>query len=303
MTKVAVCSRSFSNNPVLRAELLREYPDTYFNDNGLSLEGDSLIEFLKPAERAITALETIDDHIISQLPNLKVIGKYGVGTDMIDIHALARAGIKFGWTPGVNKRSVSELTVCFMIAVLRHVFQSHIAAQDGVWKQLVGRQLSNQVVGIIGCGNVGKDLVTLLKPFGCAILVHDIVDYSKFYIAHNIEPVSLDELVRRSDIVSIHIPKNKTTLNLFDRSRIFAMKDRSILINTARGGIVDEQALKEALEQQRIAGAGFDVLNQEPPVNLSLIKTKNFFVTSHLGGSAEEAILAMGRAAIAGLSI
>lgn len=299
--KVAVCSRSFSRNPVLRREVLKRYPEAYFNDEGLSLNGDSLVKFLRPAEKAITALETLNEAVISRLPNLRVIGKYGVGTDMIDFQALAKHNVKFGWTGGVNKRSVTELTICFMVAMLRYIPQSNAAAKQGIWKQKVGRQLSDQVVGIIGCGHVGKDLITLLKPFGCEILVNDILDLSEFCHKSGVEQVSLDELISKSDVVTLHVPKNVTTINLMSKERIAAMKQDAVLINAARGGIVDEAALKSALENGDLSGAGFDVLNQEPPEDLSLIHTENFFVTSHLGGSASEAILAMGMAAIDGL--
>ena len=119
MKSVAITSRSFSKHPILRDEVLKRYPDAKFNDAGLSLNGNSLIEFLQGYEKAITALETIDEKILSELPDLKVIGKYGVGLDMIDLDAMKKFGIKLGWTGGVNKRSVSELVVSFAIALLQ----------------------------------------------------------------------------------------------------------------------------------------------------------------------------------------
>jgi D-3-phosphoglycerate dehydrogenase len=119
--KVAVCSRSFSANPVLRAELLARYPSATFNDAGLQLRGDSLVEFLKGHDKAITALEVIDDYVLGQLPELKVLSKYGVGLDMIDMAAMRAHGKRLGWTGGVNRRSVSELVISFAIAMLRHV--------------------------------------------------------------------------------------------------------------------------------------------------------------------------------------
>ena len=178
--KVAVCSRSFSRNNILRMELLDRYPNVTFNDNGLKLQGDSLIEFLKGHRKAITALEIIDDYVLSQLPELKVVSKYGVGTDMIDISAINKYGKKFGWTGGVNKRSVSELVISFAIALLRHVPASNKEVLTGTWKQHVGGQLSGRTIGIIGCGHIGKDLIKLLQPFECSILVNDICKYEDF---------------------------------------------------------------------------------------------------------------------------
>src|ERR1700678_3879499 len=119
--RVAVCSRSFSRNPILRAELLARYGRVKFNDAGLALCGDSLVEFLQGHEKAITALEVLDEDVLSRLPELQVIGKYGVGLDMIDLAAMRAHGKRLGWTGGVNRRAVSELVIAFAIAMLRHV--------------------------------------------------------------------------------------------------------------------------------------------------------------------------------------
>nr|NQU57701.1 phosphoglycerate dehydrogenase [Rhodospirillales bacterium] len=121
MTTVAVASRSFSRHPILRAELLARYPDARFNDEGLSLAGDSLIDFLGGAEKVITALERLDESVFTALPDLKVVSKYGVGFDMIDLDAMTRHGVKLGWTGGVNRRSVAELVISLSIALLRRL--------------------------------------------------------------------------------------------------------------------------------------------------------------------------------------
>jgi len=300
-TKVAVCSRSFSRNPVLRAELLARYTQVTFNDVGAQLAGDSLVDFLKGHEKAITALEVIDDYVLSRLPDLQVIGKYGVGLDMIDLAAMRAHGKRLGWTGGVNKRSVSELVISFAIAMLRHVMAANREVLAGTWRQHVGGYLSGRTVGVIGCGHIGKDLVSLLKPFGCPVLVHDIVDYPEFYARHAIEPVTLEELLARSDVVTLHVPLDDSTRELLSAERLALLRPTAILINTARGGLVDEIALKKMLQNQRLAAAGFDVFAQEPPQDAQLLSLPNFLATPHIGGSAAEAILAMGRAAINGL--
>ena len=300
-TKVAVCSRSFSRNPVLCAELLARYTQVTFNDVGAQLAGDSLVDFLKGHEKAITALEVIDDYVLSRLPDLQVIGKYGVGLDMIDLAAMRAHGKRLGWTGGVNKRSVSELVISFAIAMLRHVMAANREVLAGTWRQHVGGYLSGRTVGVIGCGHIGKDLVSLLKPFGCPVLVHDIVDYPEFYARHAIEPVTLEELLARSDVVTLHVPLDDSTRELLSAERLALLRPTAILINTARGGLVDEIALKKMLQNQRLAAAGFDVFAQEPPQDAQLLSLPNFLATPHIGGSAAEAILAMGRAAINGL--
>ena len=301
MTRVAVTSRSFSRHTILKAELLERYPDVTFNDDGLKLAGNELIGFLKGHEKAITALERLDAEVFSQLPELKVISKYGVGVDMIDLDAMADAGIKLGWAGGTNKRSVSELVISFAVQLLRHTPQASAEVLDGTWRQHIGRQLSERTVGIIGCGHVGKNLGVLLRAFGCRVLAHDILDFPEFYATHGIEPLGLDELLKASDIVTLHLPLDETTRNILSEERLALMKPDAILINAARGGLVDENALKAALTEGHLGGAAFDVFAVEPPEDRELLTLANFIVTPHLGGSAEEAILAMGRAAIDGL--
>ncbi len=299
--RVAVTSRSFSRHPVLRAELLARYGNVTFNDAGRKLEGNELVEFLRGHDKAITALERIDDYVLSRLPELKVIGKYGVGLDMIDMDAMRRHGTRLGWTGGVNRRSVSELALSFAIAMLRHVPAASREVLAGTWRQQAGGLLSGRTVGIIGCGHVGKDLVLLLRPFGCTILVNDIRHYSEFYARHGIEPVELESLLASADVVTLHVPLDESTRGMLGAQRLAVMKPTAILINTARGEIVDETALKFALIEKRLAAAAFDVFAEEPPHDTELLNLPNFLATPHISGSAAEAILAMGRAAIQGL--
>jgi D-3-phosphoglycerate dehydrogenase len=301
MKSVAITSRSFSKHPILRKEVLKRYPDAKFNDEGVSLNGNSLIKFLQGYEKAITALETIDQEILSKLPNLKVIGKYGVGLDMIDLNAMNEFGVKLGWAGGVNKRSVSELVVSFAIYLLHRVAFANIEVRNGEWYQVKGRQLSDCTVGIIGCGHVGKDLVKLLRPFNCNILVHDTLDFKDFYLVNNITPVGIEELIQKSDIVTLHLPLDDSTKNIMNQDRLQMLKENAILINLARGGLIDEDALKTILIENKIAGAALDVFAVEPPINTEFAFMDNVLVTPHIGGSTEEAILAMGMAAIDGL--
>jgi phosphoglycerate dehydrogenase-like enzyme len=301
MRSLVIASRSFSKHPVLRKEVLKRYPDTKFNDEGLSLSGDSLVAFLGGYEKAITALEKIDDSILKQLPDLKVIGKYGVGLDMIDLHAMKKYGVNLGWTGGVNKRSVSELVISYSVALLHRTVFANAEVRKGGWYQVKGRQLSNCTVGIIGCGHVGKDLVKLLQPFNCKILVYDILDFEDFYVRYKVTPVGLDELMSLSDIVTLHLPLDKSTKNILNSDKLNLLKNNSVLINLARGGLIDEVALKELLINNKITGAALDVFEVEPPVDLSFATMDNVLITPHIGGSTEEAILAMGMAAIEGL--
>jgi phosphoglycerate dehydrogenase-like enzyme len=302
MTRIAVTSRSFSRHPVLRQELLDSHENVTFNDTGRSLKGAELIEFLQGHDKAIVALEKLGDENFAKLPQLNVISKYGVGFDSLDINAMAKRNIKLGWTGGVNKRSVSELVIAFAVTFLRHIPKLNSDVRGGAWQQQSGLMLSERTVGIVGCGHVGKDLAKLLRVFGCRMLACDIADNTEFYKEHGIEAVDLETLLRDSDIVTLHLPRDSSTENIINRERLSLLKPDAILINAARGGLVDETALKKVLQDHKIAGAAFDVFATEPPGDHELLNLPNFLATPHIGGSTNEAMLAMGRAAITGLN-
>ena len=301
MTRIVVASRSFAGNATLRAELSSRYPQVTFTESPGVLDGDALIALLRGHERAIVGLERVTDNVLAQVPGLRVISKYGVGLDGIDVDAMARRGIKLAWTGGVNRRSVAELTLGFALALLHRVPEADVSMRRGEWRKLIGRQLTGRTFGIIGCGFVGQDLVNLLTPFACRVLANDIRDYAEFYRAHHVTAVSLDQLLRESDIVSIHVPFDRTTQGMIGAAALARMRPGSLLINAARGGLVDEEALAAALETGHLAGAACDVFASEPDAHPRLLATPTFLGTPHIGGSTQEAQLAMGRAAIDGL--
>jgi D-3-phosphoglycerate dehydrogenase len=301
MTKIAVASRSFSRNAALRAELQARYPDVSFSESSNVIGGDELIAFLRGHDRAIVGLERIDEPVLAAVPELTVISKYGVGLDGVDVDAIARRGVRLGWTGGVNKRSVSELTLAFAIALLHRVPETSIALRAGEWMKVVGRQLTGRAFGIIGCGFVGQDLVKLLAPFDCRVLAHDIRDYAEFYRAHRVTPVPLQQLLAESDIVSLHVPLDRSTRNMIGAAELAAMRPGALLINAARGGLIDEDAVADALASGHLAGAACDVFQIEPDASPRLTSSPTFIGTPHIGGSTQEAQLAMGRAAIEGL--
>jgi len=299
--KIAVASRSFSRNATLRAELLDRYPGAVFSESPNVIDGQELVDFLRGRDAAIVGLERIDEAILAAVPELKVISKYGVGLDAVDVEAIARRGIRLGWTGGVNRRSVSELTLGFAIALLHRVPEGDAGLRSRQWLKLIGRQLTGRTFGIIGCGFVGQDLVKLLAPFECRVLAHDIRDYAEFYRAHRVTPVSLAQLLAESEIVSLHVPLDRSTRGMIGAVELAAMRPGTIVINAARGGLIDENALADALASGQVAGAACDVFEIEPDANARLVTLPTFIGTPHIGGSTQEAQLAMGRAAIAGL--
>lgn len=299
---VAVASHSFSGNRRLREELLAKYPSARFNDTGVPLAGEPLIRFLGGHEKAISGLEVLDDRLFRAVPELRLVSKYGVGLDTLDLAAARRHNVVVRWTPGVNSQAVAELAVAFMVVLLRDIIPLVDEVRGGQWPHhRTGRQLSSAVVGILGCGHVGQRVTRICRAFGARVLVHDIRAYEAFYREVGARPVPLEVLLREADIVTIHTPLDRSTRGLIGAAELGLMKPTALLVNTARGGIVDERALKAALIAKQITGAAFDVFAEEPPADPELVALRNFIATPHIGGGTEDAVLAMGRAAIAGL--
>ena len=308
---VAVTSRSFSKNTFLVSKLKNLYSSIILNETGKTLEGGDLINFLKPASKAIIGIEAMPDHVLSELPNLKVISKYGVGLNNLDLELLRNYKIKLGFTPGVNKQSVAELALTLILIGLKKIQDNKLEILDGNWSQEKGSELFGKTVGLLGFGNIGQKLASLIQPFNCDIIFFDEKDYSDGDIntisndlnlnPDSIRQLPLDLLLSQSDIVSIHLPLSKQTANLISASAFKKLKSSVCIVNTARGGIVNEEDLYNFLIQNHAAFAGFDVYEEEPSFANPLLKLPNFFGTSHRSSLTNEGINAMGMAAINGL--
>lgn len=296
--KVKVSTIAFSKNKYLVECLLKEFPDAEVNTSGLRVNGEALVDYFTETEAAIVGLELITPNIIKQLPKLRMIAKYGVGLDNIDLKACKENNIKIGWTGGVNKRSVAEMTLGFMLMLSRNLFITSNHLKQMVWNKKGGTQLTGKTIGIIGLGNIGKDLVSLLQPFGCNFLVNDIIDISDYAILNHLRTASKEEIYKNADIITIHTPLNSETSNLIDLEVFKMMKSTAFLINTARGGIVNEKDLKFALEHKIISGAAIDVYESESVLNEELLVLPNLICTPHTGGNSLEAVVAMGLSAI-----
>lgn len=296
--KVKVSTIAFSKNKYLVECLLKEFPDAEVNTEGVRVNGSDLVDYFSDTEAAIIGLELITPTILEQLPKLKMISKYGVGLDNIDLDACKERNVQIGWTGGVNKRSVSEMTLGFMLMLSRNLYTTSNKLKQMVWDKKGGTQLTGKTIGIIGLGNIGKDLVSLLQPFGCDFLVNDIKDISDYARLHNLSCVSKEEIYKNADIITIHTPLNDKTSNLINSEVLNMMKSTAFLINTARGGIVNEIDLKFALEHKIIAGAALDVYESESILNEDLLVLPNLICTPHTGGNSFEAVVAMGLSSI-----
>lgn len=297
--RVKVTTASFSRTAALRQALSTAFPDVIFRPTTPgALEGAGLIDFLSDADAAIVGLDPITESTLDALPKLRAICKYGVGLDNVDVAACLRRGVFVGWTPGVNRRSVAELTLGAMLGLARNIFPSATALSAGRWHKDGGFQLSGRTVGILGLGHIGTDVATLLGAFGCRILVHDLLDKGAICAAKGWQEVGFEQLLADSELLTIHTPLTPQTYRLFNAQTLAALRPGAILINTARGPIVDQAALKAALMSGALTGAALDVYDPEPPGDLEFLGLPTLLPTPHIGGNAQEAIVAMGMSAI-----
>lgn len=290
---IKVTAESFIKNPVLKAELNARFPDVLFWDRNTGLT-----EFCLDAEVLLVGREKIDATFLSQCPQLKHIAKYGVGLDNIDLLACHERGISIGFTPGVNKTSVAEITLGFMLGAAHNVFYTGTALKNGEWIKNGGMQLSGKTIGIIGVGNVGKELIRMLHVFQCKIMVNDIINQDEFYLSNNLIESSKTEIYFNADLISVHVPLTAETHKFISHEAFTAMKSEAVLINTCRGEVVDHEALKTALHQNKIGAYISDVFDPEPYSDEELLKHPRFFGTPHIAGNSTEAVLSMGRSAI-----
>lgn len=295
---ITVTSPSFSSNKTLQQEIYKYFPKAKLNLDGKRFNKKDLIEYIKDADAIIVGLEPIDKEVLEQCPNLKIVSKYGVGLNNIDLEACKKRDITIGWTGGVNKLSVAEMTLGYMLMLCRNLFITSNELKNGIWNKSGGFQLSEKRIGIIGVGYIGKELIRLLKPFNCEILVNDIINQEQYYKENNLKEVSKEEIFKTCDIVTIHTPFDSTTDNLINKKVFETMKNGSFIINSARGGIINEDDLKYALLNNLIAGAAVDAYVEEPPSDKELLSLPNLICTPHIGGNSREAVEAMGLSAI-----
>jgi D-3-phosphoglycerate dehydrogenase len=302
--QLGVAADSIARHPGMRQLVLQVYPQARLNETGRRFGEDETVAFLQGCDAAIIGFEPINDRTLGALPNLKTIGKYGAGCETIDFAALKRHGVRFGYTWGANRLAVAELTLGFMLMGLRWVMSLNLAMRAGERPRIRnGLFLTGRTVGIHGCGHIGKEVVRLLQPFNCKIIACDIKDYSDFYKKWNVEPVSFDELLARSEVLTLHLPRTKQTMGLYSREVLRKLRPGALLVNCCRGGIVDEDALLEQLESNALMAACFDVFAIEPAQCDRLLRHPNMLAAPHIGASTEETRLLMVQAAINGLNI
>jgi D-3-phosphoglycerate dehydrogenase len=257
---------------------------------GKKLSEDELVECAAAVDAMIVGVEKITDRVIQGGKNLKVIAKHGAGVDNIDMAAATQRGIVVTSAPGANSEAVADLTIGFFLALARQIPAADRAVKAGQWPRVVGTQFNNKTLGIIGVGQIGKKVAQRASGFDMNILVYDVVLDEAFAEMFNVQYLALEEVLAKSDFISIHVPLTPATRNLIGPKEFRLMKKDAILVNIARGGVVDEEALFDALKEKKIQGAALDVFAQEPAKGNQLLTLENMIATPHMGGYTFEAL-------------
>ncbi|MHA1905078.1 MAG: hydroxyacid dehydrogenase [Candidatus Thorarchaeota archaeon] len=289
---------------VLVADKLAESAVNQMKDAGLDViirnpDSDGPIEEqIKGFDGIVVRSATkVTRKVIEAADKLKVVVRAGVGLDNVDQVAAKEHGVKVLNTPEAPSVSVAEMVFSLMLSLARNVTLADSSMKDKRWekKKLSGSELWEKTLGIIGFGRIGCELAKRGRAFEMTVLAYDVIDIEQLCIEIGAERVELKELIERSDFVSIHVPLLPQTKDMISDDELESMKKTSFLINTARGGVVDEKALLRALNEGKIAGAGLDVFEKEPPVDWQLVKHPKLIATPHIASSTREAQVRVGK--------
>ena len=295
--KAFVSTTSFLKPQNARAKDLVEsfFDEVVYNDLGVPLKGDEILTRLNGCDAYIAGVDYITADVIEQMPDsVKVISRYGVGIDRVDLEAARKRKIVVTNTPGANSTAVAELAFSLMLSVARNIPQLHNAVTEGQWPRSEGIELAGRTLGIVGMGAIGKRLAVRAKAFEMEVTAYDPYFDTAFAQEHGIKKLELDELLKVSDVVSLHVPMTPENYHLIDAQRIAAMKPGAIIINTARGGLIDEVAAAAALKEGKLGGLGLDAFEQEPLLDSPLKGLPRAIFTPHTGAHTSEAVANMG---------
>jgi len=297
MPRVLVSSRSFANIVSVGEELLTKagFKIQRIGPEERPLDEErmkSIVARDKP-DVIISGAEPINAEVLASSENLHLIMKHGVGVDNIDLDAATALGIAVANAPGTNTEAVADFAIAFMLNLLRRIVPAAESTRGGEWNRYLGRELGHQTIGVVGTGRIGRAVIRRLAAFGSPILAYDICQDASLVKDFGIRYVKLEELLSQADIVTLHVPLLPETRNLLGREELAMMKETAVLINIARGELVDESALAEALADRRIAGAGVDVFAAEPPRESPLLSLDNVLATPHIAAYTTEAMECM----------
>jgi D-3-phosphoglycerate dehydrogenase len=293
--KILITPRSFASISDKPIKMLTERGyEIQRNNTDRPYQKEEILNLIKDIDGIIIGIDELSAEIIEEANELKVISKYGTGLDNIDINMATNKKIIVTNTPTANVDAVADLAFGLILSLARRIPEADQKTKSGKWEKIIGKSVWEKTLGVIGLGKIGRQVVKRARGFQMNILVFDLIKDKKFAQRYGIKYVNLEKLLQKSDYITIHIPLNDATRGMISYKELEKIKKEAFLINTSRGGIVDEQALYKALRNNQLKGAALDVYHNEPPIESPLKELDNVIMTPHIGAYTEEAIENMG---------
>jgi len=299
--KILVTPTSFGPSAQLapKDKLLSFADEIIYNPHSRPLTEDELIPLLEGCDGFLAGLDFITEKVINETSCLKVISRYGIGFDRVDIEAAKKKGIPVTNTPGANSDAVADLTLGLMLSAARGIPMLDHSTKQGEWKRRTGIELGGKTLGLLGFGMIGKDVARRAAGFKMKIIAYDPYMDEQYAKENGISSCSQEQVIKESDFVSLHLPLLDSTANIISKENIAKMRPGAIIINTARGGLIDEEALYEALQSGHLGGAALDAYENEPlDTSMPLYHLPNVVTTPHTGAHTTEASLNMATMAV-----
>lgn len=299
MKKILVTPRSFGkyNREELSELFLRHDIEAVYNPYGAILTEEQLEQELPDKDGVIIGVDPLPESVLKTAGKLKAIAKYGVGTDNIDLHYAEQRGIKVSRTVGANSDAVADYSFALLMAVARRVVEIDNGCHADDWGKRIALDIHGKTIGILGLGAIGKGVALRAKGFGMEVLAYDVFRDEEFARQQGITFTDVETIVKKADFISIHLPLTPETHHLINRDTLQNAKKNLIIVNTSRGGMVNEDDLYELISEGRIYGAGIDVFEHEPPRDSRLLTLKSVVVGSHTAASTVAATQKMSRMA------
>lgn len=299
MYQALVASRSFGPNcPDAVQRLVSAGVELVANPWGRAPSEEELASIIGDFDVLISGTEPVTARVLDAASRLKLIAKHGVGFDNIDLIAARARGIPVAIAGGAITDSVADMTLALLLACARQIPQGDRAVREGRWPRMVGVELRDKTLGIVGLGQIGRAVVVRAKAFGMRLVAHDVFQDERFAQEHGVRYLSLDDLLTESDFVTLHTPVTDASRHMINAETLARMKPTAYLINTARGELVDEMALAQALRERHIAGAACDVFEKEPPGDSPLLVLDNFIAAPHSAGQTHDGLRKLGEVTV-----
>ena len=299
--KILVTPTSFRNeaNNEARKRIETFANEIVYNETGRPLQPQEILRLLDGVDGYIAGLDYIDESVIAGAPaSLKVISRYGAGVDRVDISCAKKKGIVVTNTPGVNSVAVCELAFGLMLSAARNIPKLNEAVHRGKWPRVKGIELHGKTLAVIGFGAIGKSLAVRASAFGMKVVAYDPYPDTDFARRHGVALLGFEECMKSALFVSLHLPLNDQSKGLIGKKSIALMPRGGVIINTARGGIIDETAAADALKSGQLSAVCIDTFENEPFINSPLLECENVIMTPHIGAHTQETLNKMGIMAV-----